>query len=266
MVKLRAVGCFAGSVGLLLAWHSSAFAVPSAVAGIVADPERALVAVLSLVGWLLALWLCTVSALALLATSASSAGRQAGALARFLAPVATRRLLEAALGFAVIAAPSGVAAAATVPAPAASAVPALAPVPPPIVAPEESPLPTLDRPVAAPATALPATPPDGPELPGPELPRLELPGPDSPGPVARGPMRPEQAAPGTPPAAVTHRVLAGDTLWAIAADALPPGAPPADIVRAWQQWYTANLQTIGLDPNLLFPGQLLTAPAAPAAP
>lgn len=57
-------------------------------------------------------------------------------------------------------------------------------------------------------------------------------------------------------------VVAGDSLWAIAARHLPPGATDAQIAEAWPGWYQANATTIGADPNLITPGQVLTVPSS----
>ena len=55
-------------------------------------------------------------------------------------------------------------------------------------------------------------------------------------------------------------VRAGDTLWAIAARALPAGATNAQIARACAQWHAANRDVIGDDPDLIFPTQRLVPP------
>lgn len=57
-------------------------------------------------------------------------------------------------------------------------------------------------------------------------------------------------------------VAAGDSLWAIAARHLPPDASDAQIAAAWPQWYRANAATIGADPDLITPGQVLTVPSS----
>jgi len=68
------------------------------------------------------------------------------------------------------------------------------------------------------------------------------------------------AAPGTEAAGVT--VLAGDTLWAIVANQLGPGASDVDIALEWPRWYSANRGQIGGNPDVLLPGQILRAPQA----
>jgi Dyp-type peroxidase family len=50
-----------------------------------------------------------------------------------------------------------------------------------------------------------------------------------------------------------YTVHAGDSLWAIAARAYGSGAE-------WSKIYQANMQTIGKNPNLIFPGQVLHIP------
>jgi resuscitation-promoting factor RpfA len=68
------------------------------------------------------------------------------------------------------------------------------------------------------------------------------------------------------PSAVRVVVRPGDSLWRIAAAHRPPGAGAADVAAAWPAWYAANRATIGADPNLIRPGQVLVAPAASGDP
>jgi len=63
---------------------------------------------------------------------------------------------------------------------------------------------------------------------------------------------------GTPEGTVT--VAPGDTLWTIAARHLPNGADDAQIAAAWPVWYATNAVTIGSDPDVIQPGQLLHVP------
>ena len=53
----------------------------------------------------------------------------------------------------------------------------------------------------------------------------------------------------------------GDTLWAVAARHLGPGATDAHIAREWPRWYAANRDLVGDDPDLLVPGQQLRPPS-----
>ncbi|GII99346.1 hypothetical protein Slu03_17240 [Sediminihabitans luteus] len=55
-------------------------------------------------------------------------------------------------------------------------------------------------------------------------------------------------------------VLRGDTLWAIAARALPAGASDQAVAAASTRWFEANRDVIGTDPDLILPGQVLRAP------
>lgn len=74
------------------------------------------------------------------------------------------------------------------------------------------------------------------------------------------------AAPSTPAPALAPAesepvvVVAGDSLWAIAARHLAPDATDAEIAASWPQWYHANASVIGSDPGLVVPGQELAAP------
>ena len=56
---------------------------------------------------------------------------------------------------------------------------------------------------------------------------------------------------------VVHR---GDSLWSIAAHHLGPDAGDAEVARAWPQWFAANRDRIGDDPDLILPGQILRVP------
>lgn len=55
-------------------------------------------------------------------------------------------------------------------------------------------------------------------------------------------------------------VRQGDTLWSIVAAALGPYASDADVAQSWPDWYRVNRDTIGTDPNIVLPGQILHAP------
>jgi hypothetical protein len=60
-----------------------------------------------------------------------------------------------------------------------------------------------------------------------------------------------------------HREVAvrpGESLWAIAARELGPGASEVEIAARWPLWYQANREVIGPDPDVLRPGQLLSPP------
>ncbi|HJV97818.1 MAG TPA: hypothetical protein VJ617_01790 [Arthrobacter sp.] len=80
-----------------------------------------------------------------------------------------------------------------------------------------------------------------------------------PGLTVAWPVRAGQAQTAAP-AEVT--VLAGDTLWDIAARDLGPGASDVEVALHWPRWYQANKAAIGHNPDVLLPGQLLKPPAA----
>lgn len=61
----------------------------------------------------------------------------------------------------------------------------------------------------------------------------------------------------------TVRIRAGDSLWAIASRTLGPDAPAADVASYWHRVHALNASTIGPDPDLLHPGQLLRLPPPP---
>lgn len=65
------------------------------------------------------------------------------------------------------------------------------------------------------------------------------------------------------PSSTDRRVVrAGDSLWGIAAESSPAGSTVASVARETQRWYAANRLTIGPDPDLIRPGQRLSAPPA----
>jgi nucleoid-associated protein YgaU len=93
--------------------------------------------------------------------------------------------------------------------------------------------------------------------------------------VLRGLRLPERAqVTSTPapraavPVSREHRatvvVAPGDTLWAIAAERLEPGASVARVAEAWPRLYELNRDVIGPDPGHLEPGQRLLLPQDPA--
>lgn len=58
-------------------------------------------------------------------------------------------------------------------------------------------------------------------------------------------------------------VKKGDSLWSIVATALGPYASDVDVAATWPDWYRANRETIGANPHVIFPGQILHAPLGP---
>ena len=85
--------------------------------------------------------------------------------------------------------------------------------------------------------------------------------------VGRARADPAQRMPVQAPPAVGSGlevvVKSGDSLWSIVADALGPYSSDVDVALNWPSWYRANQETIGSDPNVIFPGQILHAPAGP---
>lgn len=57
-------------------------------------------------------------------------------------------------------------------------------------------------------------------------------------------------------------VRPGDCLWSIATDRLPPAAGDSEIAAFTRAIYRTNHARIGPDPDLIFPGTLLTDPEA----
>ena len=119
--------------------------------------------------------------------------------------------------------------------------------------------------VAGPAAAAPGTP-AGP----PDWPAVATGSPGPPDWPAEPGERDQPAGPaggdGPGPAGGVHAhvVVPGDCLWRIAADHLQrSGPPPTDrqIAGAVDDWWSANTDVIGPDPDLIHPGQVLQAPA-----
>ena len=255
-----------------------------------AGPEVVVPAVAAMAAWLLIAWLTVVTGLMLVAQLRGLPGQLAGRLVATVAPLAVRRLVEAALG--VTLASGAVAGVGVVPACAATPLPAAAS---PIAAAdpagtaiavvgrvtvgfdwpadrsEEPATPTSPTPTADPAarsstapmaspSPLPSSLPSPPFPPPPPFPPASPPA--SPPSAAvlgvEGARQPSAATPGETTTQVV--VQRGDSLWAIAARHLGPGATNAGIATEWPRWYAANRAVIGRDPNLLLPGQRLIAP------
>jgi hypothetical protein len=182
--------------------------------------------------WAVLCWLTAGLLLSLAAQACRREGRL-DRLARAITPLAVRRLAALLLGVGLVGAP------------AVLALPAQA-----------------DR-IVATATQQQADP----AQPRVEPPALERWTPDRPAPTVVTP--PQPAEPLALLVSRPHRgrtvsdhvvVRRGDTLWDIAARALGPDASAADIAASWPRWHAANRPTIGPDPDLILPGQLLRPP------
>lgn len=227
---LLAVLAAMANVAAALAWGTfGAVSAVSAPGPAAFDDLLALLAACA--GWAVLGWL----AIALLVSLAAAAWQRGGHLdqiARAITPLALRRLVALLLGVGLLAAP------------VVGALPAQA-----------------DRTVAtAPSGGQSGEPPAGP-------PALERWTPDRPAPPVVPAGRPAEplallvSRPHRGRAVSDHVVVRrGDTLWDIAARALGPDASAAEIAASWPRWHATNRSTIGPDPDLILPGQLLRPP------
>lgn len=81
----------------------------------------------------------------------------------------------------------------------------------------------------------------------------------SPGPLSAQPVRAARQQPVDEDGSVT--VVAGDSLWTIAANQLGSPASDRDIALEWPRWYEANRAVLGENPDVLLPGQVLRPPS-----
>ena len=58
----------------------------------------------------------------------------------------------------------------------------------------------------------------------------------------------------------SHQVVVGDSLWSIACQELSDDASPPEILEYSLRLHAANLDVMGDNPNILYPGQTLTLP------
>ncbi|MET4223561.1 hypothetical protein [Oerskovia enterophila] len=72
---------------------------------------------------------------------------------------------------------------------------------------------------------------------------------------------PDPAAPA--PSVVEIVVLCGDTLWSLAERRLGSEASDAQVAAECRRWFDVNRDVIGDDPDLIKPGQILSAPPSP---
>lgn len=241
-------------------WGSRGAAAAVSAAG--EAPFDALLAVGAAIGgWLVLAWLTAALILAMLASATSSSGALAR-LAAALAPVAVRRLAALLLGLSL--APAGALPAYAVPSlppPSNSAVASTAVTAATMTAATgglafngtsgTARAVGLDRPaepIRAPAPTLAGWSADRPA-------RVPKPPPGSRG-IALVTSVPHQQR-----AVIDHVVVRrGDSLWRLVSRHLGPSASAAEIAAEWPRWYAANRSTVGPDPDLIRPGQLLRVP------
>jgi len=203
--------------------------------------------------WLVLGWLLIALVLVAAAAAPGRTGDLAATLSRVLVPLATRRVLAAALGATLLTGiTSGTATAAPGPgAPPPTAIGAL----------------DLDWPsrsAASPteSSAAPSVPTPAPRADSTPSPTASA-APVTPGGDA-GPSGPAEVVPpaGSPGGADDTEVVVqrGDTLWSIAARHLGSSATEDQISHEWPRWWSANQQIVGRDPDLIKPGQRLTPP------
>lgn len=225
------------------AWR--AVSAPQALVD-VAGADALLVPVAAAAGWVCWAWGALGLVLTALCTVPGAVGRAADVLVVALLPAGARRLAAVAVGLTV-------------------AGPLLAP-PTPLL-PVSVARTTAALTVAEPATAGHVSPiavtgtsvADWPAAPA------EGPGPAEDDAAAGGVPPDWPGPPVATPAADERVVLRGDCLWDIAADWLTgqrPGVPAGDtdVLAAVHAWWQANAAVIGPDPDLLLPGQVLSAP------
>ena len=244
--------CFTG-MGLLDRWQLSAARRQSP--GV--DDLLGAVAVtagLAIVAW----WIMSALAAIVVAVLARCGRGRAADQAGRLCPAFMRRLAVAALSAQLLAAPM-----------AHAAVP---PAGPAWVPTQEAAVQAQWSPTVQPLTGneLQHTPSEAPQVPGQGTPAADAPPPAvrpdwrpsppvaDPGILAPQPVRASQDAPA---AGQEVTVLAGDTLWDIAARHLGVAASDVDVALHWPRWYEANKAQIGENPDVLLPGQILRAPS-----
>ncbi|SDQ69432.1 LysM peptidoglycan-binding domain-containing protein [Quadrisphaera sp. DSM 44207] len=118
---------------------------------------------------------------------------------------------------------------------------------------EPSAPPSSSSPPSSPSSSPPSSPSSSPSASGPPAPPAVVAPqpPASPDDVAAAPT------PAPLPAACEVVVQRGDSLWAIAARQLGPDAAPGAVAERWRALYAGNRAVVGDDPDLVLPGQLL---------
>ncbi len=239
--RLLGAGTAVADVLLLLTAPSPAASVHTlAGAGGATEQAAPLVALLSLVAWLLASWLLLVLVVTAGGHLPGAAGRALAVVARRVAPATVRRAVEVALGLTIAVGVLGASPAVAAPGPAEPVAGASLD--------GAAPAPGLDWGSPAPAAAPPAQ----------DLDRAAQ---------AAAPVpAPAPAAAPADPGVVVQR---GDSLWALAEQDLAArgeSTTDAAVAQAWPTWWAANRDAVGDDPDLLQPGTRLAAPAGDRPP
>lgn len=251
--RIRALGLLALAPGLaavsLLAptpWtavHVVRVALAGGVTSSSPDPTAPLLAAVALAAWACTGWLVLVVVLTWCDRLPGAAGRTARCASAVIAPAAVRAVVRTALGMSLA---GSVMFGST--AFAADRIP---------------------TPVVGTASDSVAHSSDGPSL---DWPTLEAPtlGRQSHGPDVSSPTSPRSVRRPPAPAARTTAlepapqdvvVQPGDSLWSIAARALPADGTDRQVAQSWPQWWSANRSVIGADPDLIHPGTHLIPPA-----
>ena len=256
-----------GTLALLLPGPFPLTGTTATVAGAVT--EQALLSAAGLAVWALLGWHLLILTTALLGRLPGRTGRGCRTLLRRLAPWTASRVVAAAVGLTLLSgtsacaaglAPGGDGAGSTTESGSTSIADTGSPQDPSAAADSGRVIASMsiDWPatgsavVTAPAQAAPARVPPAQTAPA-QPARAPVP---APAPSGETDLPASDSLVGTGP--VTVR--AGDSLWAIAHRFLPPAATDAETDIAWRAWYVANSESIGDDPDLIRPGQLLLPP------
>lgn len=235
-ILLLGVLLYAAGSGILEQWQQSSARqqgpYPEHLLGAAAAAGGA-----ALVGW----WFLAFVFAGATALLERNGRTRAAAVTRKLSPALMRRIVLAALSVQLLSGPAA----------HAGAIP-----------PGPAWTPTQDRVASAPASAEPLAVKERPENPATPLSDID-PGWQPAAPVADPGLLAAPAVRAVEQAGIETEavaVLAGDSLWDIAAHAMGPGASDVEIAMQWPRWYEANRAIIGQNPDVLLPGQILQPP------
>lgn len=218
-----------------------------------AGADHLVLALATAIGWLLLGWVALGAVLVLGSAAPGLVGALFGLLARLLLPSTLRRFVSLALGIGLL---TGTSTASAAPPATMAAIsvdvdwPGLTAAPPG-VAPD---WPLVPAPAPVPDSPTPPTP--APPTPAPP------PAPDPAEPPA-GPAADSEPAAPDPSGGAGYLVRPGDCLWEIAERTLIQAGhsiDPASVAAAVRAWWQANSSQIA-DPDVIYPGQVLAAPA-----